>query len=76
MGIRTWVSMEPVIIPEEALELLETLAPFVDHWKIGKLNHFPDVEKRVDWISFREKAKFILDSQDASYYLKKSLTEL
>jgi len=76
MGIRTWVSMEPVIIPEEALELLESLAPFVDHWKIGKLNHFPDIEKRVDWIAFREKAKSILDDQGANYYFKKSLTEL
>ena len=76
MGIRTWVSMEPVIIPKEALELLETLTPFVDHWKIGKLNHFPDIEKRVDWIAFREKAKSILDDQGANYYFKKSLTEL
>ena len=76
MGIKTWVSMEPVIIPEEALELLEKLGPFVDHWKIGKLNHFPEIEKQVDWISFREKAKTILNAQKADYYLKKSLTEL
>lgn len=76
MGVRTWVSMEPVIVPEEALELLRMLSPFVDHWKIGKLNHFPQVEKCVDWIAFRESAKEILDRLGVDYYFKKSLTEL
>ena len=76
MGIRTWVSMEPVIIPEEALDLLESLAPFVDHWKIGKLNHFPEIEIKIDWVAFREQAKTILNRNEASYYLKKSLAEL
>lgn len=76
MGIRTWVSMEPVIIPDEALALIPMLAPFVDHWKVGKINHMPDVEKAIDWIGFREAAKSALETTHANYYLKKSLTEL
>lgn len=76
MGITTWVSMEPVIIPDEALELLSLLIPYVDKWKIGKVNHCPEIERQVDWVSFREKAREILDAANAEYYLKKSLTEL
>jgi hypothetical protein len=34
------------------------------------------VEKKVDWIQFREEVRELLDLLDADYYLKKSLTEL
>ncbi|MBR4222821.1 MAG: hypothetical protein IKR81_16800, partial [Victivallales bacterium] len=76
MGIVTWVSMEPVIIPEEALEVLQMAMPYVDSWKVGKINHCPDVEKAVDWIGFRDKAVSILNKNHANYYVKKSLSEL
>ncbi len=76
MGIRTWVSMEPVIIPEQALEVLHMAMPYVDSWKVGKINHCPDVEKSVDWIAFRNKAVSILEQNHADYYIKKSLSEL
>ena len=76
MGISTWVSMEPVIIPEEALDVLRIAMPFVDSWKIGKINHCPEVEKSVDWIAFRDKAVAMLNEAHADYYIKKSLSEL
>ena len=75
-GIPTWVSLEPVIYPEQAIEIIQTLHPFVDHWKIGKINHMKVIEKKVNWIQFREKVRELLDSLNADYYLKKSLTEL
>jgi DNA repair photolyase len=75
-GIRTWVSMEPVIDPVQAFDLIRGCHRFVDHWKIGKINDHPEMEKRVDWISFRRDIKELLDSLGADYYLKKSLTEL
>lgn len=75
-GIPTWVSIEPVIDPDQALELIMELHPIVDHWKIGKLNHDPKTESLVDWLLFREQAKDLLDSIGADYYLKKSLTNL
>ena len=34
------------------------------------------VEKKVDWIQFREEVRELLDLLDADYYLKKCLTEL
>lgn len=75
LGIKTWVSMEPVIIPGEALDLLQILMPYVDLWKIGKLNHYKQIEKDIDWIKFREKAKAILNKHSANYYIKKDLEE-
>ena len=75
-GITTWVSMEPVIDPREALKLIDMIHPWVDHWKIGKINHNRALEVAVDWIAFREEVQAKLDGLGADYYLKKSLTEL
>lgn len=75
MGIRTWVSMEPVIVPHEALEVIRLMLPYVDMWKIGKLNHFPDIEAKVDWPRFRERAKAMLDQAGANYYIKQDLAK-
>ncbi len=75
-GIPTWISLEPVIDPDQALQLIMELHPIVDHWKIGKLNHDEETESKVDWILFREQVKDLLDSIGADYYLKKSLTSL
>ena len=74
--IKTWVSIEPVIDPKQALELIKKYHPIVDHWKIGKINYHPKIEAKVDWIRFREEVKNLLDSLGADYYLKKSLTDL
>jgi len=75
-GIRTWVSLEPVIDPEQALNLVRCFNEYVDHWKVGKINHHPELEGKVDWLKFRDDVTRILDSVNASYYLKNSLTDL
>ena len=75
MRIKTWVSIEPVIDPEQALELIRLLHPVVGHWKVGKLN-YKTPDKPVDWIKFRGAVTDLLGSLDADYYIKKSLTEL
>ena len=72
-GIKPWVSLEPVIDPEQALELIRELHPIVDHWKVGKLNYR---NLSVDWIAFREEVQALMDSLGADYYLKRSLTDL
>ena len=75
-GIPTWVSMEPVIFPDQALQIVRQVHPIVDHWKVGKVNHRPEIEKAVDWLRFREEITRLFESLGADYYLKKSLTEL
>ena len=52
MGIHTWVSVEPVIYPDEALYVINKLSPFVDFWKVGKINHNKELERGVDWHKF------------------------
>jgi len=75
-GIKTWVSIEPVIDPDQALQIIKELHPIVDKWKVGKLNYNKEVESKVDWLKFRTDVTTVLDSVKADYYLKKSLTEL
>ncbi len=76
-GIKTWVSLEPVIDPDQALRIVDELRLDVDAWKVGKINYHPEIESKVDWIKFREdiKAKFA-EYGITDYYLKRSLTEL
>ena len=76
MGIKTWVSLEPVIDPEEALMVVRKLADSVDVWKVGKLNHYPDYEKVIDWKKFYERLMAIfkeLGVSEDSIYIKKDL---
>lgn len=75
-GIKTWVSLEPVIDADQAIQVLAHLYKWVDHWKIGKVNYFSEIEKKWDWVDFREHATELLDAVGASYYFKRSLTEL
>lgn len=72
-GIKTWASIEPVIIPEQSLELMDITHEYVDAFKIGKLNHLPKQEAKVDW------SKFLVDSvrkmqiYEKAFYIKKDL---
>lgn len=75
-GIATWVSIEPVVVPEQAIDLVRRYHTIVDHWKVGKLNYCPDIEAQVDWRRFRDDITRTFRSVDADFYLKKSLTEL
>ena len=70
--IPTWVSIEPIIIPQQALALIETLSDVVDEWRIGKLNHHP-LAATIDWAAW---APRLLDAARASgrrYMIKDSL---
>lgn len=72
-GIKTWASFEPVIIPEQSLNMLKQVSDFISHVRIGKLNNYKGIDKNIDW------SKFIFDSvricRDANlpFYIKKDL---
>ncbi len=70
MGIRTWVSLEPVIDPAQSLEIIVVTAPFVDQFRIGKMNH---LESDIDWRSFARKAISLCESLGKDYYIKEDL---
>lgn len=76
VGIKTWLSIEPVIDPGEALEVIERTHGVVDHFMIGKINHSATLGKCVDWVKFRQDATVLLESVGASYTFKKSLSQV
>lgn len=69
-GIFTWVSLEPVIDPDQTYQLIGATRGFVDHYKIGKLNYR---QVDVDWRTFVAEAKKRLEGKDV--YWKESLRE-
>lgn len=73
LGIKTWISVEPVIEPEEALAVMEWAKNVVSHIKVGKLNHMYYKNKSRDWKGFLERTEEILEGTD--YYIKKDLWE-
>lgn len=75
LGIYTWISMEPVIDPSEALQLIDVAHEYVDFWKVGKLNYNKAVEEKVDWHRFYYDVTRRLKSYQCKYYIKKSLKQ-
>ena len=74
-GIRTWASMEPVIYPDQSLEIMEITNGYVDGFKIGKLNHFPKHEVRFDWTKFLNDTISIMRKYNKMFYIKNDLFE-
>jgi DNA repair photolyase len=72
--IRTFASCEPVIYPEQTLKLIEVSAPYVDIFKIGKLNHIEPPEP-IDWRKFAHDAMDLLTGLRKSYVIKKDLAK-
>jgi DNA repair photolyase len=74
LGLRTWVSFEPVISPEAVYSLLEATHEFVDLYKVGKLNYHP-LAREIDWRRFKGEMEERLTKLGKPYYLKKDLLE-
>jgi DNA repair photolyase len=80
-GIKTCVSFEPVIDPEQTLRLMKQTAPFMDDCFIGKLNtagknlpaELVEIERRTDWPKFRAEAEAVLNNYHKDYMIKEAL---
>lgn len=71
-GVRTWVSFEPVLFPEQTIRLIKKTAPFVDYVKIGKVNHVKGFES-IDWSRFIFEAVRTCRELGLPFYIKKDL---
>jgi len=79
-GIFTWVSLEPVICPRQTLQLIHETADFVDHYKVGILNHndpdsptyIPEA-RNIDWELFGMEVVSLFSRMRKSYYIKDDL---
>jgi DNA repair photolyase len=73
LNIKTWVSFEPVLEPEEVLKMISGIPEHVSVetlLKIGKLNH---VTNYTDWKTFGLEAERICKENGWNYYIKEDL---
>ncbi len=71
-GIPTWVSLEPVINPDEAMKIIKKTHEFVDLFKIGPLNYRQEA-KKIDWRKFGHEVIEYLEKLGKAYYIKDDL---
>lgn len=71
-GLKTWVSLEPVVDPEEAKNIIKKIHKNVDLFKIGIWNYDKRAAK-IDFKRFGYEVKQLLDDLGCAYYLKKDL---
>jgi len=74
LGISTWASLEPVIDPEQSLELIRATKGVVDLYKIGRWNHDARANA-IDWRDFATRAVALCKAQGAKHMLKKDLAK-
>ena len=70
LGIKTWVSFEPVLDDKKVIFYLEKYHEYFDKVKIGKLNYY---KSNIDWKRFGEYAERMCWQYDIDYYIKESL---
>lgn len=73
LGVKTWVSFEPVLSPSEVLESIKTLPSLASTdtlLKIGKLNH---IKIEIDWKEFGLEAERTCKENGWNYYIKEDL---
>jgi len=73
-GIETWVSLEPVIDPKQSLELILQTHMFVDHYKVGTLNHC-SLATPIDYRAFAEEAEKLFQIYKKDFMFKEDLIE-
>lgn len=70
IGIKTWVSFEPVTDIRKFFVDLHLVSLIADKVKIGKLNYYPS---DIDWKDFGKKAEELCKKLNLDYYIKDSL---
>lgn len=75
-GIRTWVSLEPVIDPGHALCVINDTIDVCDEYRIGKINYNRKLEDAVDWSLFLDSVLRILRPAGKKIYIKRSLQDV
>lgn len=73
-GVKTWASFEPVIKPDQSLNLLNAVSGFINHVKIGKINNYKGIDKDIDWRDFLYNAVSICRNTNLLFYVKNDLS--
>ena len=72
LGIKTWVSFEPVINSDRVLDAISVYYDLFDKVKIGKLNYWPS---DIDWAEFGRAAEALCQKLGLDYTIKQGLRE-
>jgi hypothetical protein len=72
-GIRTWVSLEPMIDPDQTLFLISITHPYVDEYRLGALNHSETKLTDGEMVEFVGKAHSLLKFYGKKFIFKKDL---
>jgi len=74
-NIKTWVSIEPIIDPDEVLRVIDLLSGKVCKLKIGLVDPRwnPDEYKKIDWTKLLKQILNKLISNKQNYYIKNKL---
>lgn len=73
LRVDTWASFEPVMSPKDSLILMEMAMPYCDKFKIGKLNHYPAIEKKYDWAEFLDDSVMLMRRYNKKFIVKSDL---
>jgi DNA repair photolyase len=73
-GIKTWLSLEPIIDINQALKVIGQTYEFTDFYGVGKLNYNKH-QKTINWKNAKEKIINELEKRDKQYLIHKSLEE-
>jgi DNA repair photolyase len=74
-GIKTWVSCEPVLAPEEIYSLIR-VADYIDLYRIGKLNYHKPEDygfPSINWGEFGRECERLCQQYGRQYYIKAGL---
>lgn len=71
-GLTTWVSLEPVIDPQETLRIIERTEKYVDYYRVGAWNYDARA-KDINYIGFIWDLQALPESIYKRIYLKDSL---
>jgi len=73
LGVKTWVSLEPVYFVEEVYNSIKLHGGYIDAYKIGKLNY---VTSEIDWGAFGRECEKLCKEYNRNYYIKDDLRKL
>jgi hypothetical protein len=71
-GIFTWVSLEPTLDCESSLQIVRETHPFIDLYKIGRVNYLP-MTKTTDWRDYTMRMIDLCQRLGVRHYIKKDL---
>lgn len=71
IGVKTWVSCEPVLNEDDIYALIK-LGWYINRFKIGKLNYYPS---EINWHIFGIECERLCKKYDRDYYIKEGLRQ-